>query len=141
MLTNIIDDIRALIGRPVDFYIPTYSGCGICNLDIVSNHSQDPFCSGCNGKYWIPAYAVTTVTGHVNWGQVNVLDWYAGGQQFDGDCRIQIKWRGNITRTMLDGTEYIVADGKVLEIQSEIPRGVPAVNRILLDCIEKEKTV
>jgi len=139
MLTHIIDDIRGLIGRPVDFYTsPTYSGCGTCVLDPYSNTSTDSFCTTCAGIYWIPQYNVITVTGHITWGNADMLDWYSVGQQFNGDCRIQIKYT-DANNDMIEITEKIVVDGKSVEIKSKILRGVPSLNRILLDCIEKEK--
>jgi len=138
MLTHIIDDIRGLIGRPVAFHTPTYSGCGTCSLDPVSNTSTDSFCITCGGVYWIPSYTITTVTGHVTWGPADIMNWYTGGKQFEGDCRVQIKYQ-NTTRDLLDNVEFLVVDGKSLEITSEILRGVPEINRVLLDCIEKEK--
>lgn len=139
MLTGIIDDIRNQIGRGVEFYVPTYSGCGICVLDPYTNTSTDSTCSGCDGEYWIPSYAITVITGHITWGSSDLLNWQTGGQLFEGDCRIQIKYTAENIQ-VVEGTEYLVADEKKLEVQSKILRGVPTLNRIILDCIEKEKT-
>lgn len=139
MLTGIIDDIRTQIGRGVDFYVPTLSGCSLCSLDPVTNTSVDSLCSGCAGLYWISSYTTTTITGHIRWGNMDELNWQTGGKLFDGDCRIQIKYTPTIAG-IVNNTEYLVADDRKLEIKSTILRGVPTVNRMLLDCIEKEKT-
>jgi hypothetical protein len=139
MLTHIIDDIRGVIGRTVDFHtIVSVSGCSVCGLDPVTNTSADSFCVVCSGVYWIPTYSVVTRSGHVTWGKADMMNWYPGGQQFDGDCRVQIKLL-NDTMSMLDDTEFVVVDEKVLEIDSIIIRGVPTPNRVLVDLIEKEK--
>lgn len=138
MLTGIIDDIRGLVGRDVDFYVPTLSGCSVCVLDPVTNTSTDSLCSGCGGDYWIKTYVITTVTGHITWGGMDALNWQTGGQLFDGDCRIQIKLK-NDTLDMLDNSDFVIADNRTLEIKSKILRGVPTLNRVLVDCIEKEK--
>jgi hypothetical protein len=138
MLTRVIDDIRGQIGRDVTFYVATLSGCQICTLDPVTDTSTDSLCSGCDGKYWIPIYNGTTVTGHITWGNADLLDWRTGGQLFEGDCRVQVKY--TITNLgLVDSAEYLKVDNKTLEIKSKILRGVPSINRILLDCIEKEK--
>lgn len=138
MLTHIIDDIRGIIGRQVVFYRATVSGCSVCSLDPITDTSTDSFCPTCSGIYWIKDYYTTTVTGHIIWGNVDSLDWRTGGQLFDGDCRIQIKLKDD-TLDMIEATDYVVADGKVLEIKSHILRGVPTLNRVLVDLIEKEK--
>ena len=139
MLTGVIDDIRGQIGRNVSFYVPTLSGCSLCTLDPVTNTSTDSLCSGCQGKYWIPTYVSTTITGHITWGNIDELNWLPAGKVFDGDCRIQVKYTLNIS-SLIDDAEYLVADNKTLEVKSKVLRGVPTINRILLDCIEKEKT-
>ena len=138
MLTHIIDDIRGIIGRQVVFYRATVSGCSACSLDPVTETSTNSFCPACSGVYWIKSYYTTTITGHVTWGNVDELDWRTGGQIFEGDCRIQIKLKDD-TLDMIEATDYVVADGKVLEIKSHILRGVPTLNRVLVDLIEKEK--
>lgn len=138
MLTGIVDDIRAQVGRDVDFYIPTLSGCSLCTLDPVTNTSTDSLCSGCGGDYWIKTYTITTVTGHITWADADILNWQTGGVLFDGDCRVQIKLKDD-TLNMLDNTDYVIIDDRTLEINSRILRGVPELNRVLVDCIEREK--
>lgn len=139
MLTHIIDDIRELIGRTVTFHtLISTSGCSICVLDPVSQTSTDSFCPICSGEYWINTYSGVLKTAHITWGNADLLDWRTGGQLFEGDCRVQIKLE-DTTLDMLDNAEYIVVDDKKVEVKSKILRGVPTLNRVILDCIEKEK--
>lgn len=138
MLEHITDDIRNLIGREAIFYSATLSGCSSCSLDPVTNESTDSFCAVCGGVYWVKTYVGTSLTGHITWGAGDVLDWRAGGQMFDGDVRIQIKYQSG-TISMLDNTEYIVVDGKKVEEKKRILRGVPTIYRVLIDCIILEK--
>lgn len=138
MLAGITDDIRGLIGRCVDFYVPTYSGCSVCSLDQYHNTSTDPFCPTCSGVYWIPSYTITSVSGHITWKPAEILNWQSGGQLFDGDCRVQIKLQDG-TEDMLDNTEYVVVDNRKMEIRSRILRGVPTPYRVLVDLDEIEK--
>ncbi len=136
--TTIIDEIRGVIGRSVSFYSATLSGCSVCSLDPTTDTSTDSLCPVCSGIYWIETLSGTSVSGHIRWGNVDFLSWQVGGQLFDGDCRIQIKLKSD-TLDMIEATKHVVADGKVLEIKSHILRGVPTLNRVLIDLIEKEK--
>ena len=138
MLTNIIDDIREHIGREVTFVTATLSGCPVCDLDPVTDTATDSFCPVCSGVYWIKSFINTSVSGHITWGDVDQLNWYSGGQRFDGDARVQVKYTNSMI-TILDDLEHVVVDGKIMEVQSTIPRGVPSLNRILIDLIEKER--
>lgn len=140
--TDIIDDIRDAIGRGVDFYtVASSTPCPVCNLDPVTNTSVDSFCPTCSGLYWIPVYAMCTITGHVTWGNMDIMRWETGGQYFDGDVRVQIKYTPQYL-TIVDDAEssgFVVIDNKTMTIRSRILRGVKAINRILIDLIEKEK--
>jgi hypothetical protein len=139
-LTGIIDDIRDQIGRGVTFVTVsgqaacTASGCG---LDPITNESVNSFCPTCSGEYWIDMIENITISGHVTWGSRDLMNWVPGGQYFDGDCRVQIK-HTDTNITVLDRTKHMIVDGKTMEIQSTIYRGVPQLNRILIDTIEKE---
>jgi hypothetical protein len=133
-----IDAIRGAIGRDVEFYVPSLSGCSICDLDPVTNTSTDSFCDVCSGNYWIKTYSIITLSGHITWGPADVLQWHPGGQLFDGDCRVQIKYT-EVNKETSEDADYIVVDDKQLEIKRSTLRGVPSINRILLDCIEKDR--
>ena len=136
---EVIDNIRGAIGRDVEFYVVASSiACSVCSLDIITGHSTDSFCPLCSGVYWIPAYSGYTISGHITWGNADFENWYPGGQQFDGDVRVQIEYTiANLD--IVDSTIYAHVDNKVMEIKSYIHRGIQAINRILFDMIEKEK--
>jgi hypothetical protein len=134
-----IDAIRDAIGREVNFVTATLSGCVAsgCYLDPVTDTSTNSFCPTCSGVYWIPTYTDNLVTAHVTWAGADILSWVAGGQYFDGDCRVQIKYT-DTNLTLADSAEYVEIDNKILTIKSKILRGVQNLNRIILDLIEKE---
>ena len=83
-----IDAIRDAIGRDVLFVTATYSGCNTCSLDPTTNTSTDSFCPTCSGIYWIPTYTENAINAHVTWAGADIMGWVAGGQYFDGDCRV-----------------------------------------------------
>lgn len=136
---SVINGIRDAIGRDVTFITVTTSGCPTCGLDPTTGHSLDSFCPVCSGLYWIPIPTNTDVKAHVTWANADILQWYPGGQQFDGDVRIQIEYTATNLALADDAVEVIV-DNKVTEIKSKILRGVQNINRIILDLIEKENT-
>lgn len=135
--TEIIDAIRGAIGRDVTFYVLAGSlPCPACDLDPTTNTSTNSFCEICSGVYWINTYSGVSISGHVTWNDHDMLTWQTGGQLFDGDCRIQIKYTPeNIT--VLDNTKWVEIDGKTLEIKRRNMRGVQQVNRIILSLIER----
>jgi len=134
---TVIDKIRTAIGREVIFNILASSiACTICSLDPVTNTSTDSFCPVCSGVFWIPVYSGVPINAHINWGGVDQLNWATGGQYFEGDCTVQIKYTiANLD--MIDKTTWITVDNKVMEIIKHIPRGVQPLNRIILDLREK----
>lgn len=136
---DVIDDIRDAIGRDVVFVTITVSGCPICTLDPITDHSTDSFCAVCSGLYWIPTPTYNTIIAHITWGNVDELSWSSGGYQFDGDARVQIEYTiSNLD--IVDRSVYVHVDSKIMEIKNFILRGVQSINRILIDMIEKEKS-
>ena len=136
---EVIDAIRGTIGRDVSFYyIASSIACEICSLDPVSNLSSDPFCIYCSGLYWIPIYSGYTISAHVTWSPSETLSWWTAGQQFDGDCRIQVEYSAQIA-AIIDQAQYVMVDDKTLEVSNKIYRGVKELNRIILNLILKEK--
>lgn len=137
--TSVIDAIRGVIGRRVYFYkVINNSECTVCELDPVTGHSTDSFCYECSGLYYIPTYSGVTLSGHVTWAGADQLGWVTGGQILEGDCRVQIKYTEE-NDLLLDDTEWVEVDDRKLTIVKRLPRGVPTVNRILVDLKEKEK--
>ena len=135
---DIIDQIRTAIGREVEFRIVASSTpCPTCDLDPITNTSTDSFCQDCGGDYWIPVYSGVLLSGHVTWGHSDQARWETGGTWYDGDCRVQIEYTEANLATV-DGAYEVIIDEKTMEIKKRILRGVPQINRILLDLIEKE---
>jgi hypothetical protein len=135
---EIVDSIRYAIGREVTFVTHTVSGCYNCSLDPITDTSVNSYCSVCSGKFWIPTYSGTQVSGHITWGSADILNWYSAGQQFDGDCRVQIKYTvANLD--LVKNCDWIEVDDKKLQVKKTILRGIKPLNRILIDLIELEE--
>jgi hypothetical protein len=136
---EVVDAIRDAIGREIDFYyLASTTACTICSLDPVTNESTDSFCPVCSGEYWIPTYSGVTISGHVNWGFSEQLAWYTGGQQMEGDCRIQIKY--TVTNLdIVDKVAWVEVDGRRIHVVKKILSGVQNLNMIILDLTEEEE--
>lgn len=134
-----IDAIREAIGRNITFVTVSSIACTAsgCGLDPTTNTGTNSFCVTCSGLYWIPTYSNYSVKAHITWGNADVLNWVTGGQLIDGDCRVQVKYTPELL-TELEKTEYVTVDEKDFEIKSKIYRGVPELNRVLIDLIERE---
>lgn len=137
---EIIDEIRDAIGREVTFWVDrldvcTASGCGI---DPITNTALNSFCAVCSGVGYVITLSGCTVMSHVTWKPDMIMNWHTGGQNFDGDCRIQIKLSDEIL-SVVNNTDFVQVDGRDLDIREITKRGVPELNRILIDCIEKGK--
>ncbi len=132
-----IDAIREAIGRSIVFSTPVRTVCSGCSLDPITDTSTDSFCVICDGEGYVTTYSGTTISAHVTWGKADELGWVTGGQYLEGDCRVQIEYStGNIT--VVDGSEFVTVDGKRLSVRKKILRGVPDLNRILIDLKEED---
>ncbi len=131
-----IDAIRGAIGRDIEIYTSTLSGCPACSLDPITNQSTNVFCTVCSGVYWIPTYTANDVLAHITWGNSDNLLWVTGGQLLEGDCRISIEYTVD-NLSLVDDADYFVVDGKKLFFNKKMLRGVPAINRILVDLKEE----
>lgn len=125
------------IGRDVDFFVPTVSACFNCSLDPITNTSTDSFCPVCSGVYWIPEYDKTTISGHIVWKYYELDSWQTGGHVFRGDGTIKIMFTEDNYRIATDA-DHMLADGKILLVDKVTVRGVPEINRIIIDFKEKE---
>jgi len=134
---DIIDEIRVAIGRDVDFYQLVYTECTECSLDPITDTSTNSFCTTCSGLYYINTVSGTTISGHVTWGNVDTLGWFPGGQVFDGDCRVQIKYTLDNLSTVKN-SEYMVVDDIQLRIDDYALRGVKVLNRIVISASQEE---
>jgi hypothetical protein len=138
--TEIIDQIRNAIGRPIDFIIVgsgipcSYSGCGV---NPLTNLGLNPFCPNCSGVGYVYEEEIRVISGFISWGHKDLPNWVTGGEYFTGDCLIQIKFTDEIEQ-LLEKTRYVVVDDVKMKIEKKIPRGVPKINRILLDLKQED---
>jgi len=137
---EIINGIRVAIGRPITFVIVASSiPCPVCNLDPITNESDNSFCQICDGTYWIPDYDEVVVSAHVNWGQTDDHNWQTGGMIYDGSMNAQIELT-DANDILADTAVCVLIDDKEFEIKRKMLRGVKELNRILLSLIESEQT-
>jgi hypothetical protein len=122
---DVIDAIRGAIGRDTYWYtIDAQVECPTCGLD--------------SGIGYIITYTSTAISGHISWGYSEQLGWVTGGQLDEGECRVQIKYTP-ANYLVVENAQWVVVDGKTMQIVKKILRGVQNINRILVDLIEKEK--
>lgn len=134
-----IDEIRNSIGRDVLFYLESTTTCDDCTLDPLTNTSTNSFCPTCLGAYYISTFSGIAIKGHVTWGNVDTLTWPVGGQVFNGDCRIQIKYTA-ANLNIVQSAKYIEIDNIKLKIKNYILRGVQILNRIVIILDQKEES-
>jgi hypothetical protein len=126
--------MRTVIGRNCIFNVVSLTECVEpgCNLNPITNTSTNPFCSGCGGDHFIEVYSGVNILAHVSWKPNDVLQWYPGGQHFDGDVRLQVEYtQANLD--VIDQTVFVEVDGKKVEIKKYTPRGFQELNRIILE--------
>lgn len=138
---DIIDDIRDAIGRTITFnqYV-TRSGCPDCTLDPVTNTSTNSFCTTCGGDYWINVYTGAEVTAHVRWKSMDDAVRWAAGDVFEGECKAQLEYT-DANVTIVNASDTVEVDGKLMSIDRRIYKGVPELNRIVLILNEEEDNV
>jgi len=129
---EIIDEIRYTIGRNITIHV-NVSGvpCTLCSLDPVTNLSTDPFCTGCNGAYWINTTSAWVCSAHVRWRRADQPLWSPGGIIETGDCKITIAHSGNALQNVKD-SRYFEVDGHELYMKSYTLKGVQQLNRIAI---------
>lgn len=135
---DIIDRIRNTIGREVEFFVEdriecTASGCGI---NPVMGGAINPSCPTCSGLGYIPVYSGYRVTAHISWNPSELLRWVAGGQYYSADCRVQIEYTED-NLEVCQNAKYAVIDNRELRVEKITLRGVPDINRILVDLKER----
>lgn len=136
---EVIDAIRGAIGRDVTFYVVASStACPTCGIDPVTNTAIDSFCLTCSGVGYLYTYSGATMSGHVTWGHSELLNWQSTGQQFEGDCRVQVKYT-EANLEAVENAKWVDVDGKDMMVLKKTLRGVQPINRILVDCIERNK--
>lgn len=135
---EVIENIINAIGRDVGFVTSTLSGCYNCDIDPVTNTSIDSFCGVCSGEYWIPTYSTNNITAHVTWKFADNNDWKTGGYVWNGDGIVKIMYSGPYMDIVND-TDFMIVDDKIVDIEKVTLLGVPSVNRIILDFKERHK--
>lgn len=135
------EEMVAAIGREVEFVQVTYSGCTYSgdSLDPITNTSTNSFCPVCSGMYWIPTFSGISILAHIIWKPSDVLQWESGGQYYTGDCLVKITYSA-AHLSAAENAKYLVVDGKEMKVKNKTLLGVPQINRILLETVEKEKT-
>lgn len=140
--SNTRDYIQEMIdtdGRIVTFYSEvSLSGCNLCSLDPISNTSTDSFCPQCSGLYWIPAFSGLELQAHVTYGRVDNKEWQTGGMVNDGTVTAKVMFSGWIS-DYIDGTDYVILDGRTYDVVDVDERGIPERNRILVKLKERER--
>ena len=135
---EVIDAIRNAIGRPVLLLVEqSKTVCPTCGVNPVTDTGLDPFCPVCSGDGYLYTYQQVTVTGHITWQYNELPNWITGGQFFTGDCIVQIKFTPEILQ-MLEKVKYIYVDNKRMTLEKRILRGVPNLNRVILDLKQED---
>lgn len=138
---SIIESIINSIGRNVTFYSATLSGCTAsgCGLDPVTDTAINSFCTVCSGEYWIPTWSGDDIKAHVTWKFSGEDEFHTGGTVFLGDGIIKVMYSGPYMN-IINSADYVLVDGKQVDIQRVTLLGVPSVNRIILDFKERSET-
>jgi hypothetical protein len=136
---DLIEQMIDYDGREITIYtVTSLSGCYNCNLDPVSNTSTDSWCPVCSGEYWIPTYSGTDIKAHVTYGAVENKDWVTGGMIDNGQIQVKFMHSAELEEIVHD-SKFFVVDGREMNVSKIILRGVPEVNRILVQLKEKER--
>jgi len=135
-----IEEIIQQIGREVEFfYVYSTYACPVCDLDPVTNTATDSFCPTCSGEYWIDVMSGIIYSGHVTWKFNYLNEWETGGIDIVGDARVKILHTDE-REELLKDVKWLVLDGKTMNIEKVTLLGTkPTVNRIVIDCKEREE--
>jgi hypothetical protein len=131
-----IDAIRSAIGRDVTFYTEERVPCSACGIDTVTDTSTNPFCNVCSGRGYVITLSGTDVLAHITHGPLEVLGWETGGQLREGEVRLQVKYTV-VNWNLVTLSKYVTVDDVNYTIRNKIKRGVPQLNRIILNCTEE----
>ena len=129
---QIINEIRGAIGRTVEFLKEIREDCPTCTVDPLTGLSVDSFCATCSGNGYLITYSGTTISGHVIDKPNQIMDWSTAGKHFSGDKSVQIEYT-DLNLTTLTEAKYVMVDGDRMRIKDRTKRGVPDLNRIIID--------
>jgi len=136
---TIINNIRNAIGRDIEFqYVVSSYECPDCNLDPVTDTSDNSFCPTCSGEYWIDVISGYSTIAFISWGPSDRLRWESGGTLSDGVCVVQVELTDTI-EDIIPKTTCVVVDSRIMEIKKSMRRGVQPLNRVLLSLIERSE--
>jgi hypothetical protein len=131
-----INQIREAIGREVAFFTEDVTTCPACGgHDPYTNSPINPFCTACSGVGDIITVSGVTISGHVTWNPSETMQWVAGGQYLNYNCRVQVEYT-TYNDNVVTNSDYVIVDGKMLKVDNKTYRGVPQINRILIDLKE-----
>lgn len=134
---NQIEEIIGMVGRNVDFfYVYSTYACPLCDLDPVTQQSQNPYCESCSGVYWIDVYSGVTMSAHVSWKFDYHNEFETGGLVFLGDAKVKVMHTAE-REAIIKSSDYVVVDDKIMNVEHTTILGSP-VNRIIVDVKEKE---
>ncbi len=131
-----IDAIRNAIGRPVTFYTENRAVCTGCSIDPITDTSTNSFCTVCSGVGYVITFSGVVISGHITHAPSELMQWQTGGKLVDGDCRVQIEYT-EANLALLPSVSYANVDGNTFDVRKWMLRGVPEVNRILIDFIQR----
>lgn len=133
---EVVDKIRTAIGRDITF-MKKYTGerCTACDLDPLTGESEEPFCPTCSGYGYITTLSGTNVLAHVNWTDIDPKEFHPGGRIYTGDCRVSVEYTDE-NLALVTASDYIIVDSRELYLKDYDLRGVPDINRIVVDLIQ-----
>lgn len=133
-----IEEIIHMIGRDVDFYYAySTSACPDCSLDPITDTSTNSYCQTCSGVFWIPIYSGVTMSAHVTWKYDFENEFTTGGRTLIGDAQVKVM-HSNEREQLIKDTEYLVVDGKTMDLEKTTLLGTPP-NRIICDLKERSE--
>jgi hypothetical protein len=135
--TEITNKIREGVGRLVTFYKEYKTDCPTCELDPVHQTSLDSYCVTCSGRGFLISYSGVSMKAVITNKPMDTQQRYTGGYTFDGDCLIQVEYSPT-NLEVVDGATFIEVDATNYTVKNKILRGVPELNRILVNLKQKD---
>lgn len=132
-----INAMRQAIGRNITLYVEQTVPCSACSIDPVTNTSTNSFCTVCSGVGYIVTLSGYTVLAHITHAPQDLVKYTPGGSYADGDCIAQVEYLP-ATMTVLEHTKMLVVDNDQYTIKNKTLRGVPEINRVILNLKQKD---
>lgn len=133
---EIIDEIRGAIGRDITIYTIASGGdCPTCRRDPLTGKSIDPYCPTCSGEGYLYTMSGTTASAHITWESINTSIYHPGGHVDVGECLVSMEYSEDLLEVVKD-SKYFVVDSREMYAIDYDTRGVPELNRILVNLQE-----